>query len=450
MPSHGRSTPSNDALRGHARAIFHAGLAAADPVQAVQRHLWREGETLRVPGGAYDLRELEGIWLVGMGKASAAMAEAVLERFGDRITGGVINVKAGHGRPLRGIRVNEAGHPFPDEAGRRGAEEILRVAGEAGPRDLVIGLLSGGGSALSPAPVPGLTLDAKQEVTRALLACGATIHEINAVRKHLSRIKGGRLAVSAHPAQVLSLLLSDVIGDDLDVIASGPTAPDPSTYRDSLRVLDRHRVREAIPQAAVKILERGAEGKLPETPKPGDSVFARTRNVVVGSNALAVGAAREKARRLGYHPLVLSTFVEGETREVARVHAAIAKEILASGNPVARPACVLSGGETTVTLQGSGKGGRNQEFALAAALEIQGLEGVVVLSGGTDGTDGPTDAAGAVVDGFTVTRGREAGKDAEAYLARNDAYPFFQALGDLLVTGPTLTNVMDLRVVMVM
>ncbi len=436
-------------LRTHADAIFHAGLEAADPVQAVQRHLEVRGAALRVAGEAMSLQELTGIRVVGMGKASAAMAQPLEALLGDRITGGVINVKYGHGRPLDRIRIREAGHPVPDQPGVEGTEEILRYVEEAVSGELVICLISGGGSALSPAPAPGLSLQDKQEVTRRLLECGATIHEINAIRKHLSRVKGGRLARAAHPARVLSLLLSDVIGDDLDTIASGPTVPDRSTYAECLTILDRHGIRDAIPVAALRFLEKGAGGGLPETPKPGDPVFSGTRNVVVGSNALAVEAARRKALELGYNPLVLSTFVEGETREVARVHTAIAREILSSGNPVPRPACVISGGETTVTLRGKGKGGRNQEFALASALGIQGLENVVILSGGTDGTDGPTDAAGALADGATVHRGREAGMEAEAHLAHNNAYPFFQALGDLLMTGPTFTNVMDLRLVLV-
>ncbi len=440
---------SLQSLRNDATAIFHAGLRAADPVEAVRRHLAREGDLLRVPDGEYSLSALGNIHLVGMGKASAAMAEPVLDLLGDRITGGVINVKHGHARPLPGIRVNEAGHPVPDEAGLAGTDQILRLVKGAGAEDLVICLVSGGGSALSPAPAPGLTLADKQETTRRLLECGATIHEINAVRKHLSRVKGGRLARVAYPARILSLLLSDVVGDDLDTIASGPTVPDRSTFRDCLEVLDRRGIRGSIPAPVLRLLEEGDAGGAPETPKPGDPAFERTRNLVVGSNALAVEAARARALELGYHPLILSTFVEGESREVARVHAAIAKEILSSGNPVPRPACVISGGETTVRIRGEGKGGRNQEFALAAALEIQGLEDVLILSGGTDGTDGPTDAAGAMADGTTVARGRKAGEEAGAHLARNDAYPFFQALGDLLMTGPTFTNVMDLRLVLV-
>jgi hydroxypyruvate reductase len=350
---------------------------------------------------------------------------------------------------LSGIKVVEAGHPVPDEAGLRGTREMIDLLSQTGEADLVFCLISGGGSALSPAPADGLSLGDKQEVTRQLLACGATIHEINSIRKHLSRIKGGHLARLAWPSTLVSLILSDVIGDDLDTIASGPTVPDPSTFYDCLRTLNRYGLTEAVPPPALRHLEAGARGELPETPKSGDPAFRRTQNVIVGSNTLALVASQEKARNLGYNSLILSSSIQGETREVARIHTAIAKEIVSTGNPISPPACLISGGETTVTVQGSGKGGRNQEFALASALDIEGLPNVLVLSGGTDGTDGPTDAAGALADGDTVERGRFKGLDAESYLANNDSYNFFKLLEDLLVTGPTLTNVMDLRLVMV-
>jgi hydroxypyruvate reductase len=436
-------------LRQDASAIFFAGLRAAEPGDAVRRHIALDGDKLIAGEKPYDLSTLQGIYLVGMGKAAAAMAQPIQELMGPRIRAGALTVKYGHSKPLLPIRVTEAGHPVPDEAGVQGAREIISILNGTGADDLVICLVSGGGSALSPAPVEGLSLQDMQEVTRRLLECGASIHEINPIRKHLSRIKGGHLARLATPSALLALLLSDVIGDDLDIIASGPTAPDRSTYTDCLEILDRYGIRDAIPGAALRILLEGHSGLLQETPKEGDPVFRRTQNLVVGSNALAVQSARAKAEELGYHPLVLSTFVEGETREVARVHAAIAREILASGNPVPRPACVISGGETTVTLRGQGMGGRNQEFALASALAVDGLEGVVILSAGTDGTDGPTDAAGAVADGTTVARALDKGLEAQGYLRENDSYPFFDALGDLLRTGPTLTNVMDLRLVMV-
>ena len=436
-------------LRTDALAIFEAGLQAANPVAAVERHLRMDGDTLLVDGRAYSLQDFRKVIVVGMGKASAVMAKPLNDLLGNRITGGIINVKYGHRFPLSGIDVVEAGHPVPDEAGLRGTKGIIELLADTEEDDLVFCLISGGGSALSPAPVQGVSLGDKQGVTRRLLECGATIHEMNSVRKHLSRIKGGQLAGLAQPSALVSLILSDVIGDDLDTIASGPTVPDPSTYYDSLRILTRFSLTEAIPQAALRHLEAGARGERPETPKAHDSAFAKVQNVVVGSNSSAIRAARETAATLGYNPLVLSSFVAGETREVGRVHAAIAKEVLKSGNPVPPPACIISGGETTVTLRGKGKGGRNQEFALAAALEIEGLDRVVIMSGGTDGTDGPTDAAGAFAQGNTVDRGRLLGLEAESYLSENNSYNFFKPLNDLVITGPTLTNVMDLRLVMV-
>lgn len=306
-------------------------------------------------------------------------------------------------------------------------------------------LISGGASALLPLPADPITLDEKQETTKLLLACGANIHEFNTVRKHLSRIKGGQLARLAYPAHVLSLLLSDVIGDNLDVIGSGPTAPDASTFAQARAILEKYAIFERAPAPVRERLERGACGDIAETPKPGDRIFRNVRHIVTGSNRLAVDAAAAQARALGFHTLVLSTFVEGETREIARMHAAIAKEIVHTGRPLKPPACIITGGETTVTLRGDGLGGRNQEFVLSAAMDIAALENVVVLSAGTDGSDGPTDAAGAIADGRTVSRDPRAPE----YLARNDSYHYFEALGDLIVTGPTNTNVMDVRLILV-
>jgi hydroxypyruvate reductase len=440
---------SDGDLRSHARAIFQAGVDAVEPRAAVLRHVRLQGDVLEVAGRRHDLSAVDGVYVVGMGKASAVMAAALEDILGDRVLGGVVSTKHGHGVPTRKVEVLEAGHPVPDEDGVRAGEELGALLEQTGPRDLVVCVVSGGGSALLPAPAEGLTLEDKQETTRRLLECGAAIHEINAVRKHLSRLKGGRLAQRAAPSALVSLILSDVVGDPLDAIASGPTVPDPTTYGGCLRILARYGLEGRIPEPALGLLRRGARGEVPETPKPGDPAFERTHTVIVGNNARALEAARERARALGFNTLILSSMVEGETRDVARVHAAVAKEILATGNPVSRPACVLSGGETTVTIRGAGRGGRNQEFALAAALDIEGLDDVLLFSGATDGTDGPTDAAGAWADGTTVRRGREAGLDAAAMLRENDSYTFFDAVGDLLVTGPTRTNVMDLRVVLV-
>ncbi|HTT62519.1 MAG TPA: glycerate kinase [Bryobacteraceae bacterium] len=421
-------------LRRQALAIFKTALRAADPSDGVARPLARE-----------DFARYRHIYVVGAGKAGAAMAGAAERVLGRRITRGLLNVKYGHTGPLRRVELNECGHPVPDARGVEGARRIAEIAAGAGPDDLVLCLISGGASALLPLPADPVTLDEKQEVTRLLLACGASIHEINAVRKHISQIKGGQLARLAFPARVLSLLLSDVIGDDLDVIGSGPTAPDASTFGVAKAILEKYGISRRVPASVRARIERGVRGQVPETPKQGDAIFARVRNLVIGSNRMAVDAAAAHARRLGFRTSVLSTFVEGETREIARMHAAIAKEIVSAGRPLKPPACVITGGETTVTLRGDGLGGRNQEFVLAAVIDIAGLKNVVVLSAGTDGSDGPTDAAGAIADGRTLARGPHAAE----FLARNDSYHYFEALDDLVVTGPTHTNVMDVRLILV-
>jgi hydroxypyruvate reductase len=435
-------------LKEHALAIFRAGVAAVEPRRAVRACVRLAGNALMAGGRRLPLPGGARVFVVGAGKAAAPMAAAVEEIFGDRVAGGLVVTKVGHGEPLRKVELREAGHPVPDEAGVRAARDLAALLGGVRRGDLVVCVISGGGSSLLPSPAEGIALEEKQEVTRLLLACGAAIGEVNAVRKHLSLLKGGGLARLARPAALLSLVLSDVVGDPLDVVASGPTVPDPSTFGEALEVLSRRGILSRVPASVRARLEAGARGELPETPKAGDPAFERAANVLVGTNALAMAAAARKARALGYRTLVLSTTVTGETREVAGVHAAIAREIAARCQPLPRPACILSGGETTVTLRGGGRGGRNQEFALAAALGIAGLPEVAVLSAGTDGTDGPTDAAGAVADGETVERARAAGLDPRAALDQNDAYPFFQALGDLVMTGPTRTNVMDLRLVL--
>jgi hydroxypyruvate reductase len=298
-------------------------------------------------------------------------------------------------------------------------------------------------------PSPGLSLEDKQAATKLLLACGATINEINAVRKHISQVKGGQLARAAHPATLITLMLSDVIGDPLDVIASGPTVPDQSTFQDVQNVFEKYGIQDEIPRPVQQHIAKGLAGEAPETPKADDAVFSQTQNLIVASNWQAIEAARLAAEKRGYRPLILSTLIEGETRDIARMHAAIAKEIRLSNNPVAAPACVISGGETTVTIKGKGLGGRNQEFVLAAAIDLAGWENIVVLSAGTDGTDGPTDAAGAIGDGETLQRAQVANLNAAAFLAENDSYWFFEKLGGLLITGPTNTNVMDLRLMLI-
>jgi len=436
-------------LRQHAFEIFQAGLAAVDPAEAIFRHVKMSGDVLQVGSHRFVLSDFEHIFVVGAGKAGATMGQALEELLKDRITDGVMVTKKGHGVPLSYLRLHAAGHPVPDKRGIKGAEEILTLVQGAGERDLVLCLISGGGSALMVSPAKGITLEDKQVITRLLLACGADIHEINTIRKHLSRIKGGGLARSAYPATVVNLILSDVIGDDLNVIASGPTVPDTSTFADARQICQQYGIWNQVPVPIRKRIDDGLQGEIPETPGANDRIFQNSCSQLVGTNIQALETAGVKARQLGYNALILSSFIEGEAREAAKVLAGIAREIQASGNPISAPACILCGGETTVTIQGEGKGGRNQEFALSAACSIKGLEGVVILAGGTDGNDGPTDAAGAIVDGDTVARAMEKDLTPRDYLNRNDAYHFFQMLQDLVITGPTGTNVMDVYMVLV-
>lgn len=436
-------------LRRDARLIFKAGIKAADPVLAVNRHLRLKNNKLTIQDRTYDLNKYEGIYVLGAGKASAAMAQALEKILGERIKSGWINVKYGHQLPLKKIEVHPAGHPLPDEEGIKGTQKMIQLLQKTTEKDLVIFLISGGGSALLTSPVQGITLKDLQNLTQKLLDCGATIHEINALRKHISQVKGGKLAQLAYPSTLISLVLSDVIGDNLDTIASGPTVPDPSTFKHCLQVVDKYNIENHIPRSILLYLERGEKGEIKETPKENNPIFIKTQNLIVGNNFQALKEATQKAGELGYKTLILSTFIQGETREIAKMHAALAKEILSSGNPLPAPACLLSGGETTVTVKGKGLGGRNQEFVLSAAIEIEGWERVVILSGGTDGTDGPTEASGAITDGNTVVRAKKLGLDPLYYLQQNDSYHFFKPLEDLLLTGPTFTNVMDLRLVMV-
>jgi hydroxypyruvate reductase len=414
--------------REHARAIWQAALAAGDVTPLVRSHL---------DVGPRDAR----IVVLGCGKASGAMARAAEDVLGDRIADGFVVVKDGYTAPLRRIRLAEAGHPVPDARGLAASAHLLELAARARADDLVLFLVSGGGSALTPAPAPPVTLEEKQQITRLLLAAGATIAELNAVRKHLSRFKGGLLARAAWPATVVTLALSDVIGDPLDVIASGPTAPDPTTFATALDVLERRGAKTRAAASVRERLEAGARGEVEETPKPGDRIFDRVTNLVVGNNALITDAAVATAQRFGYQTRFLSRAIQGETRDVAR-------ELVAQARRLEAPACLVAGGETTVTVKGPGTGGRCQEFALAAALALGPGEDVTVLAAGTDGTDGPTDAAGAIVDSGSVERGRTAGVDAVRALADNDAYRFLRASGDLLVSGPTNTNLLDLYVLL--
>jgi glycerate 2-kinase len=425
-------------LREAARSVFDAGLAAADVAPLVRRAL---ADVRLAPSGR--------VLVVGAGKASGAMATAAEAALGDAITDGLVVVKDGYRTATRRIRLVEAGHPVPDARGETAARQIRAMAEAAGADDLLLVLVSGGGSALTPAPVPPITLADKQAMTRLLLAAGSKINQLNAVRKHCSLLKGGQLARAAAPARVHSLLLSDVIGDPLDVIASGPTAPDASTFADARAILERFDLLARAPAPIVDRLERGMRGEVPETPKPDDPVFRRVTNTVIGNNALVVDAAAARARELGYTPHVLTRSLEGEAREVADRLVALARQVREGRGPVAAPACVIAGGETTVTVRGKGAGGRCQEFGLAAALALEGQDGVVALAAGTDGTDGPTDAAGAMVDGASAGRARERGLDPRASLDGNDSNPVLAAIGDLVVTGPTNTNLLDLYLLLI-
>ncbi|MGE0260692.1 MAG: glycerate kinase [Alphaproteobacteria bacterium] len=425
-------------MRAVLSALFDAALAAADPARAVAAHM-PEPVTGRTV-------------VVGAGKASAAMARAFEANWSGPLDGLVVT-RRGHALRCERIEIVEASHPVPDPAGEKAARRILDLARGLGPGDQLVSLISGGGSALLALPAPGLTLADKQEVTRALLASGATIGEINAVRKHLSAIKGGRLAAAAFPARVLTLAISDVPGDDPAVIASGPTVPDPTTFADARAVLDKYRIDR--PTAVIAHLEAGGE----ETPKPGDPVFERTRFALIASPQQALAAAADAAEARGIAPIVLSDRIEGEARDVAAVHAAIALQLSAGrfrigGSVVTPPAVLLSGGETTVTLgaagRGAGRGGRNSEFLLALTACLNGAPGIAALACDTDGIDGTEDNAGAMVYPDTLSRAACGGVAIKEALARHDSYGFFAATGDLIVTGPTLTNVNDFRAILVL
>jgi hydroxypyruvate reductase/glycerate 2-kinase len=425
------------------RKIFQTALQASAPGTAVRQ----QAELLRA---CYHDGGFQRLLMVGFGKAAPTMASVLVESLGDLVDTGLIITKYGHASmPIPDkIRVFEAGHPVPDTNGLHAAEEIIRLVQAADARTLVVTLISGGGSALLVAPQDGISLADKQQTTSLLLKAGADIGELNTVRKHLSRIKGGRLAEAAYPAKLVSLILSDVIGDRLDVIASGPTAPDPTTYHEALDVLARYRLGEEAPPPVMGLLHRGARGDITETPKAGSAIFEGVENLIVGSNRQALAAAAQSARELGFEVGILADDQTGEAREVGRQ---LARQALAAanGNRGKFPLCLLVGGETTVTVGGHGKGGRNMELALAFAMAIEGHPGITLLSAGTDGTDGPTDAAGAIADGATIARARERKIDPQTYLDDNNSYEFFTQAGGLLVTGPTGTNVMDIQIMIV-
>lgn len=432
------------------RKIFFKSIEAANPVAALHTMLSLEDGILRISGkGAvlrYDLAGFRRILVCGAGKASAAMARGVEDILGEYVSGGIVVVKHGHTDTLSRTDIHEASHPVPDETCISGAEKLFTLADNSGPDDLIIALISGGGSSLLALPAGDITLSEKRAATDLLLRSGASIHEMNTIRKHISRIKGGNLARAAFPAKILVLAISDVVGDNLDVIASGPFSPDSSTYHDALDIITRNGLTSSMPAAVIAHLEKGAHGEIPETPKPGDPVFGDIETRIIASNIVSLEAAREEAVRLGYNSMILSSSIEGDTADTAAWHAALLREVLSSSHPLPRPCCILSGGETTVRVTGNGLGGRNMEFVLRMAKHLRGMDNTAAGSIGTDGTDGPTDAAGAIADGTTIDRAIGLNLDISEYAARNDSYHFFERTGDLIRTGPTNTNVMDVRV----
>lgn len=431
--------------------IFHSALKAVDPYESVK------GYTSKIRS-VYQSGNFRKFISIAFGKAAYPMATALEDSLGDFIDAGVAITKYGHTESQKSkvrsqklkIRTFEAGHPVPDENGVKGTDEIIKLLKSADENTLVVCLISGGGSALLVSPYEGITLNEKQEVTQLLLKAGANISELNTVRKHLSKVKGGRLAEVAYPARVISLMLSDVIGDKLDVIASGPTSPDPTTYDDALIVIKKYGLIDKTPQGILDVINNGAEGIVPDTPKEGNVIFRRVGNIIMGSNRIALNSAKQKAEDLGFHSEIISYVLSGEAKDAAKWLAEeVRKRRSTEVQKNKKPLCLISGGETIVTVRGNGLGGRNMELALAFALEIEGIDGVTLLSAGTDGTDGPTDAAGAIVDGETIRKAKAAGMYPSKYLNNNDSYNFFKKTDSLLITGPTGTNVMDMQIMIV-
>jgi len=433
--------------RQKAIEIFLAGVESVKPDNLIKRYVSINKNTLQIEEITFDLSVVENIYVVGAGKASAAMAQALEVILESRITGGHIITKYEHSLPLRFIGITEAGHPVPDENGIRGTEQILSIVNTAGKDDLVICLISGGGSALLADVPEGCTLDDLKVLNNVLLKIGADITEMNCIRKHLSRVKGGLLAKAAFPARVVSLILSDVIGDPLDVIASGPTAPDPTTFADAISTLRKFKIENGIPVQILKVLQDGFEKKRQETLKESDEVLLRTINLIIGTNKLALKTAKQKAESFGYESQIVTDRIDGDVTDAANLIIETVKRV--KEGKTNKKSCLLFAGEPTVKVKGKGLGGRNQHLALLAAKSLKDLPGITILSGGTDGSDGPTDAAGAVVDSFTSKNASTLNLDIEQYISNCDSYHFFEQEGGLIKIGPTQTNVMDLIVVLV-
>lgn len=443
-------SPEDRLARELALGALDEAIVSADPVRVIKDKVKLEGHRLFVNNERYDLTKVKRIFVVGAGKACARMAFGIQEILEDRITEGYLNVLRGtaaKGQSYDRIKLNEASHPLPDEAGVAGSRRMKELIRNAKESDLVICLLSGGGSSLMPLPREGVSLDEKVTTTKALLKAGATINELNVVRKHLSDIKGGWLAKAAGGANIITLIISDVVGDSLDVIASGPTAPDCTTFGDAISVLRKYMLWEKTPESIQRFLANGNAGKTAETPKPGDEAFSKVTNHVLFNGRQACEVAASYMKKSGIDSSILSTTLEGEANQVGAFLGGIAKEMALWDTPIAKPAGLVAGGETTVSVRGQGTGGRNQEVALGAALRLSTLDGVAVASIGTDGVDGPTDVAGAVVDGRTISRAETEGVNAQQSLADNNSYRFFSKLGDSILTGPTGTNVNDIAVI---
>ncbi len=439
-------------LGSEAAIIWKAALQAVDPEAAVRKHVKRRKNVLQVGQYRFDLDSMRNVWILGAGKAAAPMGKALEKILGKHLSGGFLTTKYGHGLSLKKIEITEAGHPLPDKNSLASGERIRSfVESRIESGDLVICVFSGGASSLMVSPADGITLEDKLRCSGILMNAGASIRQLNSVRKHLSGLKGGGLARLLGQANVVALALSDVVGDDMATIASGPTSPDPTTFGDCMDVFRELEVYDRIPPAVVHRIEQGCIGRVEETLKYGDPGFKEIPSIIVGRNSLACTAALKAAKRLGYRSMILTSRLEGDNASAARFHMSIMKEILQLDRPLRRPACILSGGETTVEITGSGRGGRNQEFVLHCVPHLADLQApALVASLGTDGTDGPTDAAGAIADNSTLTRSLKYGTNfLRDSLNNNDSYTFFKRLGDLIITGPTRTNVMDLHIVLI-
>lgn len=436
-------------LRKQGLKIFKAGIRAVNPEKLIKKFLRREKDKLYVGGRVYDLSNIRKVIVVGAGKASAKMAKGVEEVLGRKIDSGIVITRYSYLSKLRRIRLIQAGHPLPDKNGLRGTKKIIQLLKKTKEKDLVICLISGGGSSLLVAPVPRVSLEDKRKTTDLLLRCGANIVEINAIRKHLSKIKGGNLAQLAYPAKVVSLILSDVPNDRMDVIASGPTVADRSNFYQCLKIIRKYDLSRKIPTSVDRYLKSSLGSKRNETPKPGSPFFKRVQNLIIGSNLLALKGCKEKAERLRFKTHLISKPIVGDNIRAAIKHTELAFRIKKEGKPISAPACIISGGETTVKVRGGGLGGRNQEFVLVCGKNAGKMKKFLILSASTDGTDGPTDAAGAFCDESTMKKAKAKGLDADEFLKNNDSYNFFKKAGGLIKIKPTGTNVMDIHLILV-